>query len=58
MFKLTMAYLKDTKSCYVFQRGERGGEDYMTLYLKKQQVDGAGIDPHKGITVTVEEGNA
>jgi hypothetical protein len=27
----------------------------MTLYLKMAQVDAAGIDPKKGITVTVEQ---
>jgi len=27
----------------------------MTLYLKKKQVDAAGIDPAKGITVTINE---
>ena len=31
----------------------RGG--LLTLYLKKADVDAAGIDPRKGITVTVEE---
>ena len=53
--KLTMTYLKDTKTCYVFQAGEPRTEDHITLYLKKAQVDAAHIDPRRGIPVTVEE---
>lgn len=56
--KIKMKYLKETKSCYVFSAGEPRTEDHITLYLKKQQVDAASIDPQKGITVTVEEGGA
>lgn len=56
--KNKMKYLKETKFCYVFSAGEPRTEDHITLYLKKQQVDAAGIDPQKGITVTVEEGGA
>lgn len=56
--KIKMKYLKEPKSCYVFSAGEPRTEDHITLYLKKQQVDTAGIDPQKGITVTVEEGGA
>ncbi len=43
----------ETKTCYRFETGEK--PDQMTLYLKKAQVDSAGIDPKRGITVTVEE---
>ncbi len=56
--KIKMKYRKDTKSCYVFSAGEPRTEDHITLYLKKRQVDAAGIDPQKGITVTIEEGGA
>lgn len=56
--KIKMKYLKDTKSCYVFSAGEPRTENHITLYLKKKQVDAAGIDPQNGITVTVEEGGA
>ncbi|WNX84391.1 hypothetical protein RWV98_17730 [Agathobaculum sp. NTUH-O15-33] len=55
MLKLDMTLKNETKTCYRFERGERG-KDQMTLYLKKSDVDDAGIDPRKGITVTVEEG--
>ena len=56
--KIKMKYLKDTKYCYVFSAGEPRTENHITLYLKKKQVDAAGIDPQNGITVTVEEGGA
>lgn len=56
--KIKMKYLKETKSCYVFSAGEPYTEDHIALYLKKKQVDAAGIDPQNGITVTVEEGGA
>lgn len=56
--KIKMKYMKDTKSCYVFSAGEPRTEDHVTLYLKKRQVDAAGIDPQNGIAVTVEEGSA
>jgi hypothetical protein len=52
--KITFTLKAETKTCYRFETGEK--PDQMTLYLKKAQVDAAGIDPHKGITVTVEEG--
>lgn len=43
----------ETKTCYRFESGTR--PDQVTLYLKKAQVDAAGIDPQKGITITVEQ---
>ncbi len=43
----------ETKTCYIFESGER--PDLITLYLKKSQVKAAGIDPKKGITATIEE---
>jgi hypothetical protein len=45
--------MKETKTCFVFQTGQK--PDFITLYLKKGQVKEAGIDPKKGVTVTVEE---
>lgn len=56
MLKLKMAFKNATKTCYRFERRDETG-DMTTLYLKKSDVDKAGIDPHKGITVTVEEGS-
>ncbi len=43
----------ETKTCYRFETGEK--PEQMTLYLKKALVDAAGIDPAKGITVTITE---
>lgn len=51
--KINFKLKAETKTCYRFESGIR--PDQITLYLKKTQVDGAGIDPTKGITVTVEE---
>lgn len=45
----------ETKTCYRFQNGEDRSPDMITLYLKKSQVDAAGIDPKKGIVVTIEQ---
>jgi hypothetical protein len=45
--------LKDTKTCYRFEN--KDGGNLTTLYLKKADIEDAGIDPHKGIIVTVEE---
>jgi hypothetical protein len=53
--KISFKYLKETKSCYRFEAGSREGGDLTTLYLKKADIDAAGINPQCGIVVTVEE---
>jgi hypothetical protein len=53
MLTIKFAYKAETKTCYRFETGER--PEQMTVYLKKARVDAAGIDPRKGITVTIEE---
>lgn len=53
--KIKFVLKSETKTCYRFQSGEDRAADMLTLYLKKSQVDAAGIDPDKGITVTVEQ---
>lgn len=53
--KLFMNFKTATKTCYRFETGRDNG-NLTTLYLKKADVDAAGIDPHKGITLTIEEG--
>lgn len=58
MLKLQFKPVKETKTCYVYQYGERGNADFTTLYLKKAQIQSAGISPDKGIEVTVEEAKA
>lgn len=55
--KLYMKYKTATKTCYRFESGRDDG-NLTTLYLKKADVDAAGIDPQKGITLTIEEGIA
>lgn len=55
MLKIKFKLKAETKTCYRFQSGEDRAEDMLTLYLKKSQVTAAGIDPKKGITVTVEQ---
>lgn len=56
MLKLNMRLKNETKTCFRFERRDDAG-NLITLYLKKTDVTQAGIDPKKGITVTVEEGN-
>lgn len=50
---IKFAFKKETKTCYCFQSGDH--PDMMTLYLKKTCVDEAGINPRKGVIITVEE---
>lgn len=52
--ELKMKLRNETKSCYRFERLSDQG-DLVTLYLKKKDVIDAGIDPRKGITVTIQE---
>lgn len=42
------------KTCYRFERRDDAG-NLITLYLKKIDIQEAGIDPKKGIDVTIEE---
>ena len=51
--KIPFTLKTDTKTCYRFEHGYR--PELITLYLKKSMVDEAGIDPKKGIIVTVEQ---
>lgn len=53
MLKIHFTLKNETRTCYRFETGEK--PDQMTLYLKKAQVDAAGIDPKKGIIISVEE---
>lgn len=53
--KMNMRLKNETRTCYRFERRDESG-NLITLYLKKSDVEDAGIDPKKGITVTVEEG--
>ena len=43
----------ETSTCYRFVSGER--PDFNTLYIKKSQIDGAGIDPLQGVTITIRQ---
>lgn len=45
---ITMNFEKkrETKGCNIFE--SRTGDDFITLYLKKTQLEEAGIDPAKG----------
>lgn len=55
--KLDFTLKCETKTCFRFEhRNEgEGRTDFITIYLKKQDVKNAGIDPNKGITVTIEQ---
>ena len=52
--ELKMKLRNETKTCYRFERLSDQG-DLVTIYLKKKDVIDAGIDPRKGITVTIQE---
>ena len=55
MLKLEFKLLKDTKTCYRFETGSQEAGNLVTLYLKKSDIDAAGIDTRKGITITVKQ---
>ena len=46
--KIRMKFRNETKTCYRFERRDESG-NLATLYLKKNEVQDAGIDPAKGI---------
>ena len=50
---LKFAFKAETKTCYRFETGD--GPEKVTIYLKQAQVKKAGIDPKKGITVSVKQ---
>ena len=52
--KIHMNYRNDTKTCYRFERRDEAG-NLTTLYLKKTEVQEAGINPKNGIILTIEE---
>ena len=54
MLEMHMHLKNDTKTCYRFERRDDSG-NLITLYLKKADVDNDGIDPKKGITITIKE---
>ncbi len=55
MLNISFTFKGETKTCYRFETGER--PDQVSLYLKKAQVDAAGMDPKKGVVVTVAQGD-
>lgn len=52
--ELRMSLKTETKTCFRFEQRRENGE-LTTLYLKKADIRAAGIDPAKGIVITVEE---
>lgn len=52
--KICMNFRNETKTCYRFERKDEAG-NLTTLYLKKNEIQEAGIDPENGITLTIEE---
>lgn len=50
--KMTMSLKNETRTCYRFERRDDAG-NLVTLYLKKSDVNDAGIDPQKEITLTI-----
>lgn len=55
MLKMNFSLKNETKTCYRFENKEGG--QLTTLYLKKEQVDRASINPKSGIIVKIEEDN-
>ncbi len=51
--KLLFNLKATTKTCYRFE--SRNEETFVTLYLKKTDVDADGIDPTKPISVEIKQ---
>ena len=52
--KINLQLRNEAKNCYHFEY-KLEDESIMPLFLNKKQVDEAGINPAKGIVITVEE---
>ena len=52
--KLHLKFKNATKTCYRFETRDAAG-NLTTLCMKKADVDADGIDPQKGIAVTIAE---
>ena len=55
---ITFKLKAETKTCYRFENQAGGKETQQTLYLKKDTVKEAGIDPAKGVIITIAEDKA
>lgn len=53
--KLIFTHVKSTKTCEVFQHGQK--PDIITLYLKKVKLAAEGINPATDLIVTIKEAN-
>lgn len=53
MKELHFSLKAETKTCYRFERGKKEDGSLETVYLKKDTI--AGLDPKKGLTVTIKE---
>ena len=51
--KINFTHVRSTKTCEVFQHGDK--PDMISLYLKKSQLQEASINPTSGLIVTIEE---
>lgn len=52
--ELHLKFRNATKTCYRFESRSSDG-NLTTLYLKKTDVDAAGIKPQNGIMLTIKE---
>jgi hypothetical protein len=53
--KIIFKLKSETKTCYRFENQDGGKESQQTLYLKKETIKAAKIDPAKGLVVTLSE---
>jgi hypothetical protein len=53
-----LEHSRDTVNTHVFTRGSREDRDLMTIYVRKSEMKAAGMDPAKGITITIQERSA
>ena len=53
--KIAFKLKAETKTCYRFENQIGGKETQQTMYLKKDTVKEAGIDPSKGVIITIAE---
>lgn len=53
MKKVKFNFKAETKTCFRFENQEGGRDTMQTLYLKKETVKEAGVEPKKGLVVTI-----
>lgn len=55
MLELIYTPVRETKTCRVYQHGDKGSADLQTLYVKKDRLTEAGIPAGVPVKVIIKE---